>query len=485
MVLRNKKLDYGEFMREREKVLAEWPTGREVDLDEAVAYHKSLPRAKNWAHQLELVKQNKETRVEIVGMGHATLEQQMELISYAQTEGGADFLGTNVDSYTRLHNYEAAERGVKESEKLGRTVLNGFAIVNYGVVGTRKLIDTAKVPVKIKFSALDPRLINEIAFAAGFTCDGCDALLAFLLHNSKAPLETVLHNHQYITRLQGLYEEKGCPMVTSAYGGLALLTPPSLWSAQIIAQALMAAEQGIKNFTFMYSAQGNLVQDVACARASRKLLCEYLDRFGYQDVKTSLQVHNAGYTILPDDNARAFAVISQLAFVCRLAGADLCSPRSVTEGKYIPLKEAVADTYKCAKTVINMVKDQEIELDSKVLAAESEMFEREVRIIMDAILSLGEGDTVMGILRAVPAGIIDHPFGTHPSIACKVLGVRDAQGAVRWLDAGNLLFPRDIMDFHRGKLAERAKKQGRDVDYDNVVDDIMSPRDGTLLLPFW
>ncbi len=44
----NKKIDESEFLKERQKVLSMWPTGREVDLDEAFAYHKDLPDHKNF-----------------------------------------------------------------------------------------------------------------------------------------------------------------------------------------------------------------------------------------------------------------------------------------------------------------------------------------------------------------------------------------------------------------------------------------------------
>jgi len=46
--VRNKKLDEKEFLKGRPEVLAMWPTGREVDLEEAVEYHKKLPDHKNF-----------------------------------------------------------------------------------------------------------------------------------------------------------------------------------------------------------------------------------------------------------------------------------------------------------------------------------------------------------------------------------------------------------------------------------------------------
>ena len=33
----NKKISHEEFFREREEVLDEWPTGKDVDLDDAIA----------------------------------------------------------------------------------------------------------------------------------------------------------------------------------------------------------------------------------------------------------------------------------------------------------------------------------------------------------------------------------------------------------------------------------------------------------------
>ena len=43
MDMRNRKLTEDEFFRERKEVLAQWPTGKDVDLEEAIAFHKSLP----------------------------------------------------------------------------------------------------------------------------------------------------------------------------------------------------------------------------------------------------------------------------------------------------------------------------------------------------------------------------------------------------------------------------------------------------------
>ena len=39
MDLKNKKIQESEFLALRNEVLAQWPTGKDVDLEEAVNYH--------------------------------------------------------------------------------------------------------------------------------------------------------------------------------------------------------------------------------------------------------------------------------------------------------------------------------------------------------------------------------------------------------------------------------------------------------------
>ena len=53
MKIRNKKLSLDDFFAERKEVLSQWPTGKEVDFDEAVAYQKSIPDVKRFGTKLQ------------------------------------------------------------------------------------------------------------------------------------------------------------------------------------------------------------------------------------------------------------------------------------------------------------------------------------------------------------------------------------------------------------------------------------------------
>ncbi len=157
MDMRNKKLTEDEFFRERKEVLAQWPTGKDVDLEEAIAFHKSLPPHKVYVHKLKGAKERGEIYA-ITGMGKATIEEQIELLTYVEREGQADLLGTSVDSFSRQNDYKEAERGIVESRKGGRSVLNGLPLVNHGVAGFRKVIGAVNSPVSMRYGAAICRL---------------------------------------------------------------------------------------------------------------------------------------------------------------------------------------------------------------------------------------------------------------------------------------------------------------------------------------
>ena len=111
------------------------------------------------------------------------------------------------------------------------------------------------------------------------------------------------------------------------------------------------------------------------------------------------------------------------------------------------------------------------------------MFEREVRFIFDRMLDMGNADAAVAIVRGIESGLLDNPWPTHPSVAGKILGVRDAKGAVRYYDTGKIPFPPEIKEFHREKLAQRSTKEQRKVDYNTVVYDLLAIGEGAFLKP--
>jgi methylaspartate mutase epsilon subunit len=324
-------------------------------------------------------------------------------------------------------------------------------------------------------------LIDEIGLAGGHTSTAPDGLYDFWNMNSKLSLETSLRTRQYVNRLAGCYEEKGAPIMVSCqglYDGGAV--PPSMVTAAMLTQILMMAEQGALHIGHHYHLRGNLVQDVAACRVLCKLAREYLDKAGHPDSETFLSVALA-LLRYPEELGSAFGVIALNTLGAVLCGAQTNDIRTPAEAITIPTKEDIAASLRCAQMVSAILKGQKIELDQKALQAEAEREELEVRQILDRVLELGEGDVAVGTVRAVDTGVLDNPFATSPRVMCKVMGVKDNEGAVRYLDTGNLPFTRDIITFHKDKVSARGKKQGRELDYETVISDIYSISRGYLV----
>jgi len=77
--LKNKKWTEEEFFKTREEVLAQWPTGKEVDLQEAIDYNKKIPAHKNFAKKLIEAKESGITLAQ-PRAGVALLDSHIELL---------------------------------------------------------------------------------------------------------------------------------------------------------------------------------------------------------------------------------------------------------------------------------------------------------------------------------------------------------------------------------------------------------------------
>ena len=64
-------------------------------------------------------------------------------------------------------------------------------------------------------------------------------------------------------------------------------------------EALLAAEQGVKNITVGYGQCGNLVQDVAAIRTLEELTDEYLEKNGFDYVRVRLYEASLFLSMLP------------------------------------------------------------------------------------------------------------------------------------------------------------------------------------------
>lgn len=474
----NKRLSDDEFRKLREEVLQQWPTGKNVDLEEAFAYHKSIPEEKRFGAKLLKAKKEGNTLIQ-PRAGVALIDKHIELLQFLQDEGEADLLPTTIDSYTRQNRYKEAEIGIEESIKTGKSMLNGFPGVNHGVEGCRRVTESVHVPVQVRHGTPDARLLTEITYAGGFTSYEGGGISYNIPYAKNVSLEKTIYDWQYVDRLTGIYEEAGISINREPYGPLTgTLVPPFVSHSVAIIEALLAAEQGVRNITVGYGQCGNLVQDVAALQVLQSLTDEYLRRFGYNDVDVTTVLHQwmGGF---PQDEAKAFSVISWGSVVAALSHATKVIVKTPHEAVGVPTKEANAQGLRCTKQVTSMLRDQS--LDPHSLMEEKRIIAEETRCVLDKAFELGEGDVAKGCIRAIQAGVIDIPFAPSRYNAGKMLPARDNEGAIRVFSLGAVPFTDELKDFHRMKLEERAKHENRKASFQMVIDDVYAISKGRLV----
>lgn len=477
--LTNKKWSEEEFFKTREEVLQQWPTGKDVDLQEAIDYNKKIPDSKNFAKKLIWAKENKRTLAQ-PRAGVALINEHIELLKFLQDEGGADLLPSTIDSYTRQNRYNECQIGIDESIKAGRSLLNGFPGVNHGVKGCREVFEAVNLPLESRHGTPDGRLLAEITHASGWTSNEGGGISYNVPYAKAVSIEKTVKDWQYCDRLVGFYEENGVSINREPFGPLTgTLVPPSTSNAVAIVEALLAAEQGVKNITVGYGQCGNVIQDVAAIRALEEQTNEYLKANGYNDVYVTTVFHQwmGGF---PADESKAFGLISLGAMTATLAGATKVIVKTPHEAVGVPTKEANAQGIKDTKMVLNLLQGQ-ILPTSDELAEEIRLIKAETKCIVDAVYKAGNGDLAIGTVKAFEMGIMDIPFAPAKANAGQMMPARDNSGAIRYLMFGNVPFTQDIKDINHAKLEERAKYEKRQMGFQMTVDDIYAVGRGTLI----
>ena len=471
MDLNNKRWADEEFFREREKVLSLWPTGKDLDLEEAVAYLRSLPPPKNYARAVVKAKEEGRTLVQPRG-GVALVDDHIALLQCLQDRGGADLLPSTTDTYTRNLKFRQAQQGIEESLRAGRSMLNGCPIVNHGLKAVRRISEAVQRPVIVLSGTAFPMITAETGFAGGMTAYLGAAISYTAAYTKDLPFEQGIRNYQYVDRLTSFYEERGIRMHREQPGFLTgTLIPPGVGIAVAVLEMLMAAGQGVKHYSLGLCQSLDLFQDVAGLWALEEVGREYLNRLGYGEVFLSTATHQ-WMQAFPADEPRAYAIIILGGVIAALSGATQIITKSTHEAEGIPTKEANADGVKATRMAIRLMRQNRLP-ETPAILQEKKIIMLEARAILDKALEMGDGDPVQASLRSLQAGTLDIPWAPNEHCAGRVIPVRDASGAVRYLDPAGLPLPAEVLSYHREMLKRREEKERHRVDYEAAIQDIM------------
>lgn len=451
----------------RRENLARWPTGAEVDLDEAVDFHGSLPAHRSLAAAMRRADAEGRCLTQPRG-GFGTLELQIELMQQLDRDGQADIVPTTTDSYTRNEQWHNARAGIEESERAGRSMLNGFPMVNYGPRQTRRLIEAIGKPAIVLSGTAMPRLTCEVGFAAGFTGYLGSGLAYTTSYTKTVSIEEGIRNYQYLDRLTALYQERGVELHRRQPGFLTgTNVPPCIAIMTCVIDALLAAGQGVRNYGLELAQTLHLVQDAAAIRACRELVQEYLAKAGYEDVFTPVtSLHWMG--AWPYDDAQSAALVAYGGTLAAIGGAVSVTTKSTHEAYGIPTPEANAEGLRTTRMAIYLARNIRLD-DMPEFRQEVEMIGREVRPVIDKVLEMGEGDAALGTVRACEAGVMDIPWSPNRFVRSRILPARDADGYLRILDAGDMPIPREVMEYHEERLRRRAERDSIAYGHDLAV----------------
>lgn len=470
-----------EFLAMRRRNLSRWPTGSEVDLDEAAEFHRGLPPHKQLGAVMRQADADRRCLTQPRG-GFGTLEMQTELMGALEQDGLADVIPTTTDSYTRNEQWLNAQRGIDESTRAGRSLLNGYPMVNYGVGTTRTLIEAIDRPAIILSGTAMPRLTSEIGLAAGYSGYLGSGIAYTASYTKEVTIEEGIRNYQYLDRLTSLYQDRGVELHRRQPGFLTGTNiPPSVAIAIALLDALLAAEQGVRNYGLELGQTLHLVQDAAALHVCRELAQEYLARLGHPDVFTpTISLHWMG--AWPQDEAQAATLISYGGTLAAVGGAVSCTTKSTHEAIGIPTPEANAEGLRMTRMAIYLARN--IRLNGlEEYEREADLIRREVRPVVDKVLEMGDGDAAVGTVRAFEAGVLDVPWSPNRQVASRVLPARDVDGYLRMFDSGNMPIPADVLRFHEERLRKRAERERRQYDHELAVTSVyeMSQPLGELL----
>lgn len=441
----------------RRENLARWPTGADVDFDATVGLHKALPRHKQLGWVMRHAVAERRCLTQPRG-GVGTFEMHRDLMVALDKEGFADVVPTTTDSYTRNEQWQLAQKGIEESERAGRSMLNGYPIVNYGVAKAKQLIEAIDKPGIMLTGTSMPKLTGEISFAGGYSGYLGSGIAYTTSYIKEMSIEDGIRNYQYLDRLAAMYHEHGVELHRRQPGFLTGTNiPPSIAIIICVLDCLLAAAQGVKNYGLEMGETLHLIQDAAAVTACGELCQEYLAKKGYVDVFTSVTLlHWMG--AWPHDEAQCAALISYGGTLAAISGAASVTTKSTHEAFGIPTPQANAEGLRMTRMAIYLARN--IRLDGlPAFEQEKKSICREVRPIVDKVLEMGDGDVAIGTVRAFEAGVLDIPWSPNRFVKGRILPARDADGCLRILEPGLMPFPGDVMAVHEERLRKRAERE--------------------------
>jgi methylaspartate mutase epsilon subunit len=450
------KLDNEEFRRIRREVLQTWRTGRAAsslpDNARFLVTKPSFPKAQ------ALVNLGALPMLIHPRSGVPLVNDQIQIFRTLNRVGASAF-SYQVDSFTRVGNYDGAEQAIKDCKAQKSHLLNGFPVVNHGVPALRRIISSVPVPLQTRHSAIEPALLAEISYAGGVTAFEGGSICYNIPYYKDYPLAESIRRWQYVDRLTGYYySEFGINLDREFFGTLTgTLIPPCIAIACDLLESILAVQQGVRCLTLGYAEQGHRIQDVAAIRTLRSMAVDLLQALGYKSIQVNTVFHQY-MAAFPNDRKLAENLVYNSAVTAALSGATRVMVKTPVEAFSIPTVQDNAQAIDIVRAGVISAKYET--LDEAQVAEECAIIRRETQAILDSVILSGVGGVARGIVNAFQKGYLDVPFSPSIHNRGEAMTARDVSGAVRFVSLGNLQFDSELRNFHRSKIDERRRAEG-------------------------
>ncbi len=451
--LSDEPYDEHELSGARKEVLTEWRTGKEVNLN-----YFEKPR-----HSLDkLLWHKKQSGSPVLLQPRSGVADITEQISKLQTleKSGSDISSVQLDAASRSKLYEQAREFKDISLSRKNSALNGFPIPIYGVNEVKRMVNSMNTPFQLRAGGPDHRFSYEIALHAGISGLEGGPICYLMPYDKLTSPQQSVKNWQYIDRLSALYEKHTGVAINREYFGVltATLIEPSIPVAVNVIQALLSAQQGVKSITVGYAEQGNRIQDIAAIEVLEESVKKYLKRFGFRECRITTVFHQY-MAAFPSDYAKAEDLIFNSCITASLAKATKVMVKTAVESMRIPsTQDNVNALQVCKKGVLAA---SQVNVNPEAVKIEKALITHEVDQIMNAVIESGNGSVSRGVVKAIHEGILDIFWAPNVYNKGKVASIRDVNGAIRFLDFGNLPFDEQTKSFHYEKTTVR-KNMERD-----------------------
>lgn len=486
-ILLNKKaseetLSSQTFIKQREEVLQLWRTGRQaVDLEKSFERHKNTPSLTVLEREN---RKNSRSALLQARTGVPNHKKQLELLRRMKV-AGSNVLSHQVDSLTRNLLYEEAEAAYQESLKSNKSnVINGTPIVNWGADIIYDLALELKLPMQVRHSSRDPRLLAEITLAGGISAFEGGSICYNIPYYKNLPIHESIERWKYVDYLCGIFAKRANVMIHREFFGVltGTLIPHCLGIATGVLEGILAYRQGVRSISIGIGESGSLVQDSAAIAFIKEDLPLLYKNMGldFSHIGATLSQHMGAF---PNDSQKARELIIGSAVGSFISGPDRLLTKTAVESERIP---EVKDNEQSMSLIRNsLALSRSPYIEQSEVDIERTILKQEVEDLITNVLVRGSGDVALGIQEAFRLGELDVPFSPSKFNAGKAFAIRDTQFAIRFAEFGNLPIRNDIKSYHRDKIDERlsAEKVGKGRAYELANQDIMKIMQGHF--DFW